>query len=314
MIELRDVVKTYAGRRVVDAVSLTVEGGEICALIGSSGSGKSTTLKLINRLIDMTSGVIRVAGEETASLPVEALRRRIGYVIQSIGLFPHWTVAENVATVPRLLKWPQAKIAGRVNELLDLVRLDPRQFGGKYPHQLSGGQQQRVGVARALAADPDILLMDEPFGALDPVTRTALRDEFALIHARTKKTVLFVTHDMDEALGLADRIAIMEGGRIIQSGTPREILDNPANDFVRQLIGMSELGLKRLAVERVERHSRPGETAAGEAIDASATLREALSRMVEQRTDRLPVRDSDGRPAGIIRLADIVGPDIAGRP
>jgi len=305
MIELREVVKSYGDRRIVDGVSLTVGRGDVCALIGSSGSGKSTTLKLINRLIDLSSGVIRVAGEDTRSVPVETLRRRIGYVIQSIGLFPHWTVAENIATVPRLLKWPQARTQDRVRELLDLVRLDGGAFAGKYPHELSGGQQQRIGVARALAADPDILLMDEPFGALDPVTRAALRDEFAHIHERTQKTILFVTHDMDEALALADQVAIMEQGRILQAGSPRDILHQPASDFVRALIGMSELGLKRLAVERVEAHMRRGETAAGEPIAASATLKEALSRMMELRIDRLPVRAPDGA-AGTIHLTDIV--------
>ena len=305
MIKLRDVVKTYGERRIVDDVSLAVPRGAVCALIGSSGSGKSTTIKLINRLIEPTSGVIQVGDEDTSRIPVATLRRRIGYVIQSIGLFPHWTVAENIATVPRLLDWPKARIDDRVRELLDLVRMDGGAVAGKYPHELSGGQQQRVGVARALAADPDILLMDEPFGALDPVTRAALRDEFQHIHERTQKTILFVTHDMDEALALADQVAIMEQGRILQAGSPREILDHPASDFVRALIGMSELGLKRLAVERVEAHMRRGETAAGEAIAASATLKEALSRMLELRRDRLPVRGSDGA-TGTIHLADIV--------
>jgi len=304
MIKLREVVKSYGARRIVDDVSLTVDRGAVCALIGSSGSGKSTTLRLINRLIEPTAGAIEVAGEDTGRVPAETLRRRIGYVIQSVGLFPHWTVADNIATVPRLLKWPQARTFDRVRELLDLVRLDAA-FAGKYPHELSGGQQQRVGVARALAADPDILLMDEPFGALDPITRTALRDEFQRIHERTKKTILFVTHDMDEALALADQVAIMEQGKILQAGSPRDVLDRPASDFVRALIGMSELGLKRLAVERVAAHMRRGESAAGEPVASSATLKEALSRMIETRTDRLPVRGGDGT-SGVIRLADIV--------
>ena len=306
MIELREVVKTYGGRRVVDAVTLTVGEGEVCALIGSSGSGKSTTLKMINRLVEMNSGVIEVAGEDTGRLPVEALRRRIGYVIQSVGLFPHWTVADNIATVPRLLNWPRARIAARVDEMLALVRLDAREFAGKYPHELSGGQQQRVGVARALAGDPDVLLMDEPFGALDPITRTALRDEFARIHETTKKTILFVTHDMDEALTLADRVAIMEEGRIVQADAPRAILASPATAFVRDLIGMSELGLKRLSVERVASRVRAGETAPGESIAAASSLRDALSRMIERRTDRLAVRDEGGAIAGVIHLRDIV--------
>ncbi|HEX9462226.1 MAG TPA: ABC transporter ATP-binding protein [Alphaproteobacteria bacterium] len=306
MIELSNVVKTYAGRRIVDGVSLTVKRGEVCALIGSSGSGKSTTLKMINRLVEMTSGTIRVGGEDIERLPPEMLRRRIGYVIQSVGLFPHWTVEENIATVPRLLNWPQPRIAERVRELLGLLRLDAREYAGKYPHQLSGGQQQRVGVARALAADPDILLMDEPFGALDPITRGEMHAEFAHIHETTKKTILFVTHDMDEALELADELAVMEHGRIVQFGSPRQILDRPATEFVHDLIGMSQIGLKRLAVQRVAERMRPGEPAPGDAIDASATLKDALSRMIERHTDRLAVRDEAGRVAGAIRLADLV--------
>ena len=306
MIELDNVVKAYGGRPIVDGVSLTVDRGEVCALIGASGSGKSTTLKMINRLVEKTSGAIRVGGEDVERLAPEALRRRIGYVIQSVGLFPHWTVEENIGTVPRLLGWPEPRVVARVRELLDLLRLNAADYAGKYPHQLSGGQQQRVGVARALAADPDILLMDEPFGALDPITRGEMHAEFARIHDSTKKTILFVTHDMDEALMLADRLAVMESGRIVQAGSPREILDRPANAFVHELIGMSQIGLKRLGVERVADRMHAGEAVAGEPIAASATLRDALSRMVERRTERLPVSDDTGRVTGVIRLADLI--------
>ena len=306
MIELDNVVKAYGGRPIVDGVSLTVDRGEVCALIGASGSGKSTTLKMINRLVEKTSGAIRVGGEDVERLAPEALRRRIGYVIQSVGLFPHWTVEENIGTVPRLLGWPEPRVAARVRELLELLRLDAADYAGKYPHQLSGGQQQRVGVARALAADPDILLMDEPFGALDPITRGEMHAEFARIHDSTKKTILFVTHDMDEALMLADRLAVMESGRIVQAGSPREILDRPANAFVHKLIGMSQIGLKRLGVQRVADRMHAGEAVAGEPISASATLRDALSRMVERRTERLPVSDDTGRVTGVIRLADLI--------
>jgi osmoprotectant transport system ATP-binding protein len=250
MIELDHVSHIVGGRRIVDGVTLTVAQGEFCALVGSSGSGKSTTLKMINRLVPVSDGAIRVDGKDIAQANPEELRRSIGYVIQSIGLFPHWNVADNIATVPRLLGWPEDNRKRRVAELLDLLRLDAAE-GAKYPHQLSGGQQQRVGVARALAANPTILLMDEPFGALDPITRTALQTELAAIHKRLGKTILFVTHDIDEALRLADRVAIIDGGRLIQVGTPEEILANPASDFVRDFVGDPEL--RRLALKIARR-------------------------------------------------------------
>jgi len=302
MIELRHVSKSYGAGLGVEDVSFTVAAGQLCALVGSSGSGKSTTLKMVNRLLPVSSGTIRIDGEDIARQPAETLRRRIGYAIQSVGLFPHWTVEDNIATVPRLLHWPEARVRDRVAELLNLLRLDPETVRGKYPHQLSGGQQQRVGVARALAADPAILLMDEPFGALDPITRDALRAEFAQIHRATGKTILFVTHDMDEALALADIVAIMDRGRLVQFGTPLEILTRPANDFVRDFIGRSELGLKA----RVEDRLRGGEGGEGEAIEARASLREALSLMAQLHIDRLPVRDAQGRIAGAIHLGDII--------
>ena len=312
MIELHDVVKTYGGRRVVDGVSFAVERGQVCALIGSSGSGKSTLLKMVNRLVEPASGAIRIDGRDVREERPEELRRRIGYVVQSFGLFPHWTVEENIATVPRLLAWPEARVMGRVRELLAMLRLDPDQYGGKFPHQLSGGQQQRVGVARALAADPELLLMDEPFGALDPITRMALRQEFTQIRARTGKTVLFVTHDMDEALELADVLAVIENGRLVQFGSPRDIVKQPATDFVRDLIGRAEIGLKRLAVERVSERLRPlavDSGAAGRvAIAPSATLKEALSRMLAERTQELAVRDESGSVVGTIGLADVMRP------
>jgi osmoprotectant transport system ATP-binding protein len=311
MIELRDVVKAYGGRRVVDGVSFAVEPGQVCALIGASGSGKTTLLKMINRLIAATSGSIRIAGRDVRDERPETLRRRIGYVVQSFGLFPHWTVADNIATVPRLLAWPEDRVAARVRELLTLLRLDVEEYHGKYPHELSGGQQQRVGVARALAADPELLLMDEPFGALDPVTRASLRAEFARIHATTGKTILFVTHDMDEALELADVIAVLENGRLVQFGSSRDIVERPATEFVRDLIGRAEIGLKRLAVQRVGERMRPGRVA-GEsgdaAIDVSSTLREALAHMLALQTDRLVVRDAGGAVIGSISLAELVQP------
>ena len=306
MIEIDQVSKSYGERRVVDRLSLTVGAGELCVLIGTSGCGKSTTLRMINRLLPSDSGSIRVGGEDVASVPAEALRRRIGYAIQSIGLFPHWTVADNIATVPRLLKWREAPVRDRVGELLELFRLDPPIYRGKYPHQLSGGEQQRVGVARALAADPELLLMDEPFAADDPITRDALQAELAHIHRTTGKTIVFVTHDIEEALRLATRIAIMERGRIVQLGTPLDILEHPANDFVRDFVGHHGLGLKLLSVRKIADRLRRGETADGEPLALDASLGEALSAMTARHTDRLPVCDADGHEVGVIVLADLV--------
>jgi osmoprotectant transport system ATP-binding protein len=306
MIEMRDVSKSYGDRPVVDRVSFTAAEGDFCVLIGPSGCGKSTTLKMINRLVPLTAGSILVGGEDVMRVPVEGLRRRIGYAIQSIGLFPHWTVEDNIATVPRLLRWPRSRVRDRVTELLELLRLDPRDYRSKYPHQLSGGQQQRVGVARALAADPDVLLMDEPFGALDPVTRDALQFELARIHKETRKTIIFVTHDVEEALRLASWIAIMDQGRLVQSGTPLTILEGPADDFVRNFVGGRDFGLRLLAVRKIADRTRQGEGAEGEPIAADLPLRDALSQMIARRTDRLPVRGPDGRPAGTLALTDLV--------
>jgi osmoprotectant transport system ATP-binding protein len=306
MIEIDRVSKSYDDRRVVDNLSLTVDAGSLCVLLGSSGCGKSTTLRMVNRLIPYDIGSIRVGGEDVTRVPAEALRRRIGYAIQSIGLFPHWTVEDNIATVPRLLKWPQGRVSDRVTELLELFRLDPRVYRGKYPHQLSGGEQQRVGVARALAGDPELLLMDEPFAAVDPITRDALQAELAHIHRTTRKTIMFVTHDIEEALRLASKIAIMDKGRIVQLGAPVEILERPANDFVRDFVGHQGLGLKLLSVRKVGDRLRRDETAEGEPLSLDASLGEALSAMTARHTDRLPVSDAEGRPAGVVVLADLV--------
>jgi osmoprotectant transport system ATP-binding protein len=306
MIEIDRVSKSYGGRRVVDALSLAVAAGEFCVLLGPSGCGKSTMLRMINRLVPLDQGAIRVGGKEIGEVPAEALRRRIGYVIQSTGLFPHWSVADNIATVPRLLKWPRQRIERRIGELLELLRLDPCLYRYKYPHQLSGGEQQRVGVARALAADPELLLMDEPFAAVDPITRAALQDEIARIHAETHKTILFVTHDIEEALRLATRIAIMNRGRIVQAGTPLDIVERPAEDFVRDFVGRSGRGLRLLSVRRVADRLRRGEGAEGEALPLDAPLAEALSAMALRHTDRVPVKDDAGRPVGVVTLADLV--------
>ena len=250
MIKFERVTKRYGAQLAIDDMSLVIAAGEFCALLGPSGAGKSTALRVVNRLIEPDAGRVLVDDADVAGQDPVTLRRRLGYVIQSIGLLPHWTVGENVGTVPRLLRWPAARVTERIDELLGLVGLDPSQFRERHPSQLSGGQQQRVGVARALAADPEVLLMDEPFGALDPVTRGALQDEMARIQEATRKTILMVTHDVDEAIRLASRIVIMEDGRVVQNAPPRELLSAPANDFVARLVGGEGASFRLLRVRR----------------------------------------------------------------
>jgi len=308
MITFEHVSKSFDGAVAIDDLSLTIAEGEFVVLIGPSGSGKSTTLKMVNRLVEHDRGRILFAGEEIRRFEPETLRRRMGYAIQSIGLFPHWTVEQNIATVPDLLGWPRSRIHGRVTELLELLHLAPETYSRRYPHQLSGGQQQRVGVARALAGDPAVLLMDEPFGSLDPVTRDTLQQEIARIHKASGKTILFVTHDIDEALRLASRIVLLDRGRIVQAGTAREILSHPANDFVADFIGRTDIGIKLLGLDTVAAFVRHGENAAGEPVAISATLREALSTLIARRVDRLAVVDGEGRPVGAIALADLAKP------
>jgi osmoprotectant transport system ATP-binding protein len=305
MIELQNVSKEFGGFRAVDDVSITIPDGAFCVLIGPSGCGKSTTLRMINRLIEHSAGQIRIDGAEIRSFREEELRRRMGYVIQSGGLFPHWTVERNIATVPMLLGWPRARIRDRVTELLELLQLNVARMRTAYPHLLSGGQRQRVGVARALAADPDVLLMDEPFGALDPITRTTLQGELVRIQRETRKTIVFVTHDMDEALKLATQIAVMNHGRVVQQGRPRQILAEPASDFVREFVGSEDYGLKLLAVTAVADRIRAGEDPPGPAVDEQADLRHALSEMVAHGTDRLRVVDGEGNTLGAIHLEDV---------
>ncbi|WP_431860680.1 ABC transporter ATP-binding protein [Azospirillum sp.] len=310
MIAFEGVTKRFGPWVAVDDVSFTVEDGAFCVLIGPSGSGKSTLLKTVNRLVVPDAGTIRIDGEDIAALPAEELRRRMGYVIQSVGLFPHWTVERNIATVPALLGWPKARVRDRVSELMELLHLDPERFRNAFPHQLSGGQQQRVGVARALAAEPRILLMDEPFSALDPITRGTLQAELTGIHRQTGTTIVFVTHDMDEALKLADRIAVLDRGRLVQHAAPRDILARPAGDLVRDLVGREEWGLKRLAVETAGERARPvnGSVPDGEPLPGDTPLRRALSEMVSRGTDRLAVVDEQGRLAGVLHLGDLVRP------
>lgn len=257
MIEFKNVVKQYPnGFRAVDNLNLLVHEGEICVLIGPSGCGKTTSMRMINRLINISSGEILIDGRPNTDIPAEELRRQIGYAIQQIGLLPHMTISQNIAIVPRLLNWDEDRIRKRVDELLELVGLDPDITRDKFPRQLSGGQQQRVGVARAMGADPPIMLMDEPFGAVDPITREVLQAEFLQIQERVGKTIIFVTHDIDEAIKMGDRIAIMRDGQLVQYDTPDTILAHPANHFVRDFVG-TDRTLKRLGLVRIKNLMEP---------------------------------------------------------
>jgi len=295
VIRLESVSKRFPdGHLAVTELSLEVPSGEVCVLVGPSGCGKTTTLKMINRLVEPTSGRIYLDDEElTRADPVD-VRRRIGYVIQGIGLFPHQTIATNVGTVPRLLGWRRDRIRARVDELLDLVGLDPATYRSRYPAQLSGGQRQRVGVARALAADPYVLLMDEPFGAIDPITRAHLQDEFLRLQAEVDKTIVFVTHDIEEAVKMGDRIAILEvGGVLAQYDTPAEILGHPANDMVATFVG-ADRGLKRLRVMRIEpTRLDPTAPAPDASVAVSASLEQALAAIVLTPDGVVAVHDGD---------------------
>jgi osmoprotectant transport system ATP-binding protein len=300
MISLEHVTKRYSetGAAAVDDLSLQIPDGMTVALIGPSGCGKTTTMRMINRLVDPTMGRILVGGEDVTRMDPILLRRRIGYVIQQVGLFPHMTIGHNIAAVPKLLGWDAARIAGRTEELLHLVGLDPKEMLNRYPRQLSGGQRQRVGVARALAADPPVLLMDEPFGALDPIARTRLQAEFRQILKQVRKTVVLVTHDLDEATRLGDRIAIMNGGRIVQYDTPDAVLSHPADAFVENFVGIDR-ALKRLSlftVSDVMTRELPLNTT--RVVRAACTLREALALMVAANSDVLAVVDEFGTCQG----------------
>jgi osmoprotectant transport system ATP-binding protein len=307
MIEIHGLVKHYAGaaQPAVDHLTLTVPEGRVCVLIGPSGCGKTTTMRMINRLVEPDAGSIRVAGRDIMQVDPVSLRRSIGYVIQQVGLFPHWTIADNIATVPKLLGWPTARIAARVDELLALVGLDPATFRARFPRELSGGQKQRVGVARALAADPPVMLMDEPFGAIDPITRARLQDEFLRILRGLKKTIVFVTHDIDEALKMGDRIAILRDGALVQYAAPEAILARPADAFVESFVG-TDRALKRLAMFRVDAALEPGQPVAGSpAIGVRASLRDALALMFETGTDALAVLGPEGSVLGVLTLGGI---------
>ncbi len=306
-----EATKVYPGREgaAVDHLSLTVPAGEICVLVGPSGGGKTTALKLVNRLIPLTSGDIRIDGTSILEHDLTELRRSIGYVIQQVGLFPHMTVEANIGTVPKLLGRPRSWIRARSAELLDLVGLDPS-YAKRFPAQLSGGERQRVGLARALAANPPLMLMDEPFGAIDPIVRARLQDEFLRLQEELRKTVVFVTHDVDEAIKVGDRIAILrEGGRLAQYDTPARILEQPADDFVAEFVGRDR-GLKALALRTLgQLELAPPGPGGGDGLpqlDAKTSVRDALALLVAERRDALLVTAEDGSPLGIVTREDLL--------
>lgn len=299
MIEFKNVSKSFGKFQAVKNISFKVNEGELLVLIGPSGCGKTTTMKMINRLIEPTDGTITIDGKDIAQEDPVNLRRNIGYVIQQIGLLPHMSIRENVSLVPRLKKWEKERYVDRVNELMEMVGLDSATYGDRYPHELSGGQQQRVGVIRALAAEPQIILMDEPFSALDPISREQLQDELVRLQREIRKTIVFVTHDMDEALKIADRICIMKAGEIVQLDRPENILRRPANEFVRGFIGEERIqdnlplpGIEALTVQPVTAHFRRG-------------LAEALKYMRKKRVDSLLVVDDDDTFLGIATIWDV---------
>jgi osmoprotectant transport system ATP-binding protein len=304
-LEFRAVTKRYPGTAApaVDELSLEVPAGDICVLVGPSGCGKTTAMRMVNRMIDITSGDILLGGRSVKDRKPDELRRHIGYVIQQIGLFPHRTIAENIATVPHLLRWDKARIAARVDELLELIGLDPHEMRDRYPAQLSGGQRQRVGVARALAVDPPVMLMDEPFGAIDPISRERLQNEFLRLQAELRKTIVFVTHDIDEAIKMGDRIAVMQvGGKLAQYATPAELLTAPANAFVEDFVG-ADRALKRLALQRVRDIDlwSVATCRAGEATDA------VRARVTDADLDIALLVDADGKPLGWLSERGLTG-------
>jgi osmoprotectant transport system ATP-binding protein len=308
-VEFRDVTKRYADQVAVDRLSFTVPAGKICILVGPSGSGKTTSLKMVNRLIEPTSGAILIDGQDVTTEDPVQLRRRIGYVIQQVGLFPHQTIEENVATVPRLLGWTAQRIDARVSELLALVGLDPARYAKRYPAQLSGGERQRAGVARALAAEPPVMLMDEPFGAVDPIVRDHLQSELLRIQQELGTTILFVTHDVDEAIRLGDRVALMRDGRLVQYAPPGELLAHPVDDFVAQFVG-ADRGLKRLELLTVggadidPQVIREQVATNAPVLKPSMTLRQALALMLQSDASVGVVVDN-GRYLGVLTLAKI---------
>jgi len=311
VITLENLTKQYGATTVVADVSMEIERHTMTVIVGSSGSGKSTLLRMINRLVEPTRGRVLIDGKDTATESPHLLRRRIGYAIQSHGLFPHRTVAENVATVPRLLEWDETRIRARVNELLGIFQLDPAVFADKLPHQLSGGQQQRVGVARALAAEPEVLLMDEPFGALDPVIRAKAQDDLLDIQRRFGTTIVLVTHDIDEAFRLGNRVAVMSAGRVLQYDKPAVLLTQPADAFVSRMTGVADRAIRLLSLTTAGEAALPG-TADGLAVAASASLRDVLSELMWRGVESATVLDGDGTPRGHLTVAAILARGQAG--
>jgi osmoprotectant transport system ATP-binding protein len=313
MIHLSALAKRFGATQAITDFSLEIAEGEFAVLVGPSGCGKSTILRLINAMLQPDSGRIEIRGLDIRKARPEILRRGIGYVIQSIGLFPHWTISENILAVPRLQHWSSARCKARLSELVDMFEIDPVLLR-RFPRQLSGGEQQRVGVARALAAEPDIVLMDEPFAALDPVSRANLRDGMRRIHKQSEKTIVFVTHDMDEALKLATRIAVMKAGRLMQAGTASEILLDPNGQFVRDFLGGADLPFRLLeciAVGACLRQAdiagqESGSESPTESISAAANLKEALCLMLAHRQSTIGVYDEKGSPLGSLHIDDIL--------
>ncbi|MEO5771312.1 MAG: ABC transporter ATP-binding protein [Burkholderiaceae bacterium] len=309
MIRLEGLTKRFAGTEpaAVDGLTLDIAEGETCVLIGPSGCGKTTTMRMVNRMIEPDAGRIEVGGRDVTHIDPVELRRSVGYVIQQVGLFPHHTIADNVATVPRLLGWDAARVNARVDELLHLVGLDPALFRQRWPRELSGGQKQRVGVARALAADPPVMLMDEPFGAIDPITRTRLQDEFLRILQRLKKTIVFVTHDIDEAIKMGSRIAILRAGRLVQYATPSELLAAPCDDFVKAFVG-ADRALKRLSLLFARGFVQPAtaDATALPAVDASASLRDALAQMLAMGVQKLRITGEGSATLGTLSIESIM--------
>lgn len=297
MIELKSIEKVYEdGFQALKNINLAFEDGKINVLIGPSGCGKTTTMKLLNRLVDYTEGQILFDGDDIKQINPIELRRKVGFVIQNIGLFPHMTIYNNVATVPKLLKWDREKIHHRVNELLDMVNLDPDTYRGRYPSELSGGQKQRIGVIRALAAEPSTILMDEPFSALDPMSREQLQDELLRLQREINKTIIFVTHDMDEALKIADQIILMKDGHVVQQGAPKDIIENPVNEFVKEFIGEKRLGGKELP--KLE------ELISEEFISVKNNMsaESAIEQMLKHRVSEIPVTTENGMYKGMVSL------------
>lgn len=300
MIEIDKISKIYNDTPAVDAVSMQIDSGTITVIVGTSGSGKTTLLRMINRLVEPTSGEVRINGEATHAIPPHLLRRRIGYAIQGNGLFPHQTVARNIAAVPRLLDWPATKIRDRVDELLTLFGMEPDEFRDRYPQELSGGQQQRVGVARALASKPDLLLMDEPFGALDPIIRARAQEDLRAIQRKLGSTIVLVTHDMDEAIRLGDQVGVMDQGRLVQYAPPQEIIAHPETGFVSDMVGDAERPMRLLSLIPIGDLTEPG-TAEGEMLPEAASLRDALSACLWSGRDAVPV-GRDGACVGRVTL------------